>query len=147
MVEVRIEPDVELARRVPKGLQTPLGAHVEEHLERHTPLGLQIGKARRVEIRAAVQPDKLSAQHGDLAILGNDGLPAIDVHQVLGHGAVPLLSTHLRMLATAPSSVSREGCGRWKSRTASKSHTPMREPSRSSAAKRRTEAFASFFPA
>src|SRR5690606_31838579 len=47
------------------------------------------------------------------------------------HGFTPFSSNHLRMEATAPLSVSGEGCGRWNTLLSPNRRTPIREPSRS----------------
>ncbi len=64
-----------------------------------------------IEIGAAIQPRELATEHRNLRVKCNDGLIATYVHYVI-HGFTPFSSSHLRIEANAPLSVSGEGCGR-----------------------------------
>lgn len=80
---------------------------------------------------ARVQSPSQRTGSGFVRVKLNDCPVAIDDHDIV-HGMTPLSSSHLRMPATAPLSVSGEGCGRWNTRISPNRNMATRDPSRSS---------------
>mgnify|MGYP002621342028 CR=1 FL=1 len=108
---VRREADIELAGELPARLDALLPAHFEIDGQGLATFFDQIVDALGIEVGPAIEADKLAAQHLNLGIESDDRLLAIDFNDIV-HGFTPCSSSHLRMLATAPLSVSGEGCGR-----------------------------------
>src|SRR5918999_4820522 len=126
LMDFRVKSQNELAREVLAWLDPVLGARIQEHAQGNFTLALKPFYIGGVEIRATVQAHEFTPEHLNIRVEGNDGLEALDSHHV-NHGFTPFSSSHLRIAATAPLSVSCDGCGRWNTRT-----PPNKTPPRAS---------------
>ena len=107
---VRREADIELAGELPARLDALFPAHFEIDSQRLASFLDQVMDAFGIEVGPAIEADKLAAQHLNLGIESDHRSLAIDFNDIV-HGFTPCSSSHLRMLATAPLSVSGDGCG------------------------------------
>ena len=91
----------------------PFSALIAEHREFGLVIAVVLGFCFGFVLERAGfgRADKLAAQHLNLGIESDDRLLAIDFNDIV-HGFTPCSSSQFRMLATAPLSVSGDGCGR-----------------------------------
>lgn len=103
------QTQLELARETLERIDSTLTTNLKENIEGALALAHQLINTLAIEVSAAIEAEKLAAEKVGVWIVGEDGLVAADLNDVLAHGFTPLLSSHFLMLATAPLSVS--GCG------------------------------------
>ncbi len=89
-------------------INTLLFTHIEEYFKRALALFSKILNSCCIKISAAIQTDKFTAEFIQHRIIFNNRLVTINFHNV-HHGFTPFLSSHFRILDTAPLSVSNDG--------------------------------------
>src|SRR6266480_391560 len=108
-MQCRGHAQVEFPGEMLARLNSFLGAHFQESLQRNLTLFPKFINRGSIEIRSTVNSDELTPEHVDLRIIGNDCLVTVNFDIV--HGFTSLSSSHLRMEVTAPLSVSGDRCG------------------------------------
>ena len=129
-MQIRRNPDVESPGEALIGIHPAFFTGLQVNLERRPAFPQQTFYISSIKVCASGKTQEFPTEHANVGIESNNSFMLVDLHYIL-HRFTPFCSNHLRILATAPLSVSGLGWGLWYTRTCPNKKTSTREPSRS----------------